>query len=369
MSIAAKVGNHILSILHLCFSKLLNRKANDNNPQHPTIGFLNSAQPEIPHPGDMAADGDGIKHRSLTANGINIHVAEKGEGPVVLFVHGFPELWYSWRHQILALSALGYRVIAPDMRGYGGTDAPPEARDYTMCHIVGDLVALLDALGVEQVFLVGHDWGAMVAWNFCLFRPDRVKALVNLSVAFSPRKPGRRPLDALRFAYGDDYYICRFQVPGEIEAEIVEAGGAEKVLRKFFAYRHPGPLYLPKGALKDSVPLPEWLTQEDFAYYCKQFEQKGFTGGLNYYRAINLNWEIMAPWTGAQVKVPVKFIVGELDLTYHMPGVQDYIHKGGMKKDVPFLQEAVILEGVGHFLQQEKPDEISKHIYDFIQNF
>ncbi|KAL9259454.1 Epoxide hydrolase A-like protein [Drosera capensis] len=315
-------------------------------------------------------DADGITHRSISANGITLHIAENGTGAPILFIHGFPELWYSWRHQILALSSLGYRAIAPDMRGYGGTDAPREAREYTYCHVVGDLIAVLDELGVEEkVFVVGHDWGAAVAWWLCLFRPDRVKALVNLSVAFTARKKGRRPVEALRGAYGDEYYMCRFQVPGEIEAEIEEAGGANQVLRKFFAYRHPGPLYLPKGALKETIPLPEWLTEQDFAYYCKEFERTGFAGGLNYYRVLNLNWEITAPWTGAQVQVPVKFIVGDVDLTYAMPGVKDYIHKGGMKKDVPFLQEVVILEGVGHFLQQEKPDEISKHIYDFFKTF
>ncbi|KAL9259472.1 Epoxide hydrolase A-like protein [Drosera capensis] len=183
------------------------------------------------------------------------------------------------------------------------------------------------------------------------------EGVVNLSVAFSPRNRIRKPMDALRFLYGDEYYMCRFQVPGEIEAEISEAGVPNKDLRNFFAYRHPGPLYLPKGALKETVPLPEWLTEEYFAYYCKEFELTGFT------------CEIGKPWLlgrGAQVKVPVKFIVGDLDLTYCMPGVKDYIHKGGMKKDVPFLQEVVILEGVGHFLQQEKPDEINKHIHDFI---
>ncbi|GAB4843634.1 hypothetical protein Ancab_013599 [Ancistrocladus abbreviatus] len=179
-----------------------------------------------------------------------------------------------------------------------------------------------------------------------------------------------RPVDVLRAAYGEDYYICRFQVPGEIEAEIAEAGGAEKLLRKFMAYCNPGPLFLPRGeAFKETVPLPVWLPEEEFAYYLDKFNQTGFTGGLNYYRAINLNWEITAPWTGAQVRVPVKFVVGDLDLSYHMPRVKDYIHKGGMKKDVPFLQEVVVLEGVGHFLQQEKPDEISEHIHGFIQKF
>lgn len=315
---------------------------------------------------------DGIKHTTLKINGINMHVAEKGEGPVVLFIHGFPELWYSWRHQIHAISALGYRAVAPDMRGYGDTDAPAGAENYSYCHTAGDLVALIDALaGDDKVFVVGHDWGALVAWHLCLFRPDRVRALVNLSVPFTPRIPNLRPIDALRAGYGDDYYVCRFQVPGEIEAEIQEAGGAAKLLSKFFAYRNPGPLFLPKGqGFKDTFPLPSWLSEEEFGYYVDKYQNKGFTGGLNYYRAITLNWEIMAPWTGAQVKVPVKFLVGDVDLTYHAKGAQAYIHDdAGMKKHVPLLQEVVVLPGVGHFLQQESPHEVSNHILDFICKF
>ncbi|XP_021770818.1 uncharacterized protein LOC110735007 [Chenopodium quinoa] len=315
---------------------------------------------------------DGIRHRKVHVNGINMHVAEKGVkgAPIVLFLHGFPELWYSWRHQILALSALGYHAVAPDLRGYGDTDAPTDFHSYTYGHIVGDLVALIDELGVEEVFVVGHDWGAVIAWWLCLFRPDRVKALVNLSVAFSPRNPKTKPVDGLRAAYGDDYYICRFQVPGEIESEIAEVGGAEKLLRKFFSYRNPGPLFLPKGqAFKDVPPFPSFVTEEEAAYYVHKFTQTGFTGGLNYYRAVNLNWELTAAWTGAKVKVPVKFIVGDLDLTYYMPGVKEYIHQGGMKKDVPLLKDVVILEEVGHFIQQEKPDVISNNIYNFIKRF
>jgi pimeloyl-ACP methyl ester carboxylesterase len=181
-----------------------------------------------------------VRHRQVEANGISMHVAEAGpEGasaPAVLFVHGFPELWYSWRHQMGYLATRGYRCVAPDLRGYGGTTAPPEPSSYTVFHIVGDLIALLDALRLPQVptldsprrvapifaeitgpwveidvlalrvqvFVVGHDWGAIVSWNLCLLRPDRVRALVNLSVAFMPRRPGVKPVD--------DYYVCRFQV-------------------------------------------------------------------------------------------------------------------------------------------------------------
>ena len=143
-----------------------------------------------------------IEHTTITANGINMHVESIGTSPVILFLHGFPELWYSWRHQLLSLSSHGYRCIAPDLRGYGDTDAPPSAASYIVFHIVGDLVGLIDHLGIDQVFLVGHDWGAIIAWNFCLFRPDRIKALVNTI----------NPVDGLRVVFGDDYYVCRFQV-------------------------------------------------------------------------------------------------------------------------------------------------------------
>lgn len=153
-----------------------------------------------------------IEHTTVTTNGINMHVASIGSGPVVLFIHGFPELWYSWRHQLLSLAALGYRAIAPDLRGYGDTDVPSSASSYSALHIVGDLVGLLDALAVDQVFLVGHDWGAAMAWYFCLLRPDRVKALVNMSVVFRPRSPTRKPVESMRAMIGDDYYIWRFQV-------------------------------------------------------------------------------------------------------------------------------------------------------------
>lgn len=156
---------------------------------------------------------ESITHRSLSVNGIKMHVAEKGEGPVVLFLHGFPELWYSWRHQILAFSSLGYRAVAPDLRGYGDTDAPSSISSYSIFHLVGDVVALVEEdLGIDQVFLVAHDWGALLGSYLCMFRPDLIKAYVCLSVPFFPRNPNVKPVDGFRAAYGDDYYICRFQV-------------------------------------------------------------------------------------------------------------------------------------------------------------
>ncbi|KAJ7980295.1 bifunctional epoxide hydrolase 2-like [Quillaja saponaria] len=318
---------------------------------------------------------DGIEHRTVNVNGINIHIAEKGEGPLILFIHGFPELWYTWQHQILALSSLGYRCVAPDLRGFGDSDVPESPTVYTSLHVVGDLIGLLDAIGAneDKVFVVGHDWGALIAWYLCLYRPDRVKALVNLSVAFSPRSPKRKPLETLRAVYGNDYYICRFQEPGDIEAEFAQIGTA-RVIKEFLTYRNPGPLYLPKGkgfGHPTDMPLvlPSWLSEEEANYFAEKFEKTGFTGGLNYYRNLDLNWELTAPWTGAKIQVPVKFMVGDLDLTYNAPGIKDYIHKGGFKRDVPLLEEVVVLEGVGHFINQERPDEINKYIYDFIQKF
>jgi pimeloyl-ACP methyl ester carboxylesterase len=157
---------------------------------------------------------EGIEHRTVEVNGIKMHVAEKGnkDGPVVLFLHGFPELWYSWRHQIAALGSLGYHAVAPDLRGYGDTEAPASVSSYTILHLVGDVVALIDSLGVDQVFLVAHDWGALIGWYLCMFRPERIKAYVTLSIPFIPRNPKVKTVDGMRALFGDDYYVCRFQV-------------------------------------------------------------------------------------------------------------------------------------------------------------
>ncbi|KAK4595677.1 hypothetical protein RGQ29_013961 [Quercus rubra] len=275
---------------------------------------------------------EGIDHRIVSVNGIKMHIAEKGRGPVVLFLHGLPELC----------------TRSP---GFGDTEAPTSIISYTCDHIVNDLVALIDSLGVEQVFLVAHDWGAIMGWYLCLFKPERVKAFVCLSVPFTPRSPQMKPMDRMRGFFGDDYYICRFQAPGEIEVEMVEIGTAN-VLKTIFSIRKPGPPCFPKGNAfrirsNASISLPSWLSEDELTYYVTKFDQKGFTGGLNYYRAIDLNWEVTEKWTG----------------------VREYIHNGGFKKDGLFLEEAVVMEGVGHFINQEKAEEIGSHIYDFIKKF
>ncbi|KAE8732364.1 hypothetical protein F3Y22_tig00002237pilonHSYRG01969 [Hibiscus syriacus] len=315
---------------------------------------------------------EGIEHRVVKVNGINMHLAEKGEGPVILLLHGFPELWYSWRHQIIALSSMGFRAVAPDLRGFGDSDAPDPVESYNCFNIIGDVVELINLLAPDErkVFVVGHDWGAYMAWYLCMFRPDKVKAVVNLSVPFIRLGREINPVDAWRAIYGDDHYVSRFQEVGEIEGEFAEVG-AERVVKEFLS---DFPVLLPKGKLfkrplDEPITLPCWLSEEEASYYVTKFQKGGFTGGLNYYRNLYRNWELLAPWVGCGVKTAAKFIVGDKDLAYNMAGMKEYIHGGGFKEDVPSLQEVVVLEGVGHFINMEKPDEITNHIYDFFAQF
>ncbi|KAG6428139.1 hypothetical protein SASPL_112388 [Salvia splendens] len=314
-----------------------------------------------------------IEHKLIPVNGLQMHVAELGEGPLVLFIHGFPELWYSWRHQMTFVAARGYHAVAPDMRGYGETTGAPleDPSKFTIMHLVGDLIALLDAVAPneEKVFVVGHDWGANVAWHLAMYRPDRVRALVNLSVPFTPRNPAMNPVESFQKLYGDDHYICRFQEPGDIEAEFKKVGTKE-VLKNMLSFREPAPMLFPKGkGFTYSTDRAPWLTEHDLEYYVSRFENSGFTGGVNYYRALSLNWELNAPWSGAGITVPTKFITGEFDLVYHIPGTKDFIHGGGFKKFVPLLEDVVVLEGAAHFVNEERQDEINDLIYAFIKQF
>ena len=246
-----------------------------------------------------------IQHRDVETNGIQLHVAEAGRGPLVVLLHGFPEGWYSWRHQLAALSAGGFHVVAPDQRGYGRSDAPDEAGAYTMMHLVGDVVGLVAALGETRAVVVGHDWGAPVAWSTALYRPDLVRGVAGLSVPFRPRG-SRPPLQAYREILGDRFYQVYFQTPGVAERDL-EQDVRRTVRSCLYALSGDAPqlttmMVGPEGfvaSLEQPAKLPAWLSGADIDHFTSEFEQSGFRGALNWYRNIDRNWELSAPWQGA----------------------------------------------------------------------
>jgi pimeloyl-ACP methyl ester carboxylesterase len=317
-----------------------------------------------------------IKHRTVKANGINIHIAEAGEGPLVLMLHGFPELWYSYRHQLPALAEAGYHAVASDVRGYGGSDCPQAIEAYSMKNMVADAVGILDALGEDTAVIVGHDWGAPMAWNSAAFHPDRFPAVVGLSVPFLRRSPAP-PTQLFKMMFQDKFfYMLYFQEPGKAEAEF-EADIRHSM--KLFMYaasgearNHPsgfGSTFANKPAdslLFEGVPepdeLPAWLTEADLDYYAGNFEKTGFRGGLNRYRNMDRDWEELPQLAEATITQPALFIAGEHD------GVIAMANPEGMRPFVPDLRKLVILPGAGHWIQQERPVEVNAELISFLNS-
>ena len=308
---------------------------------------------------------------TLPINGIRMRVAIQGEGPLVLLCHGFPECWVSWRSQLAALAAAGYRAVAPDMRGYGGTDAPADPAHYTMLHHVGDLVGLVHALEEKQAVVVGHDWGAPAAWNAALLRPEVFRAVVGLSVPYAA--PG--PLDllgALARLGIEHFYIQYFQAPGVAEAEL-EADVAATLRRLNHSLSGEGAggvagmLQPGKGFLHNTAEpaaASAWLNADDLAYTVAEFERTGFRGGLNWYRAIPLSWELMTAWRGAAIHQPSLFIGGERDDVLKFPTSQASIDKFG--QTLPGLRGSHILAGAGHWIQRERADAVDTLLLEFL---
>ena len=303
-----------------------------------------------------------------------MHLAEAGAGPLVLMCHGFPESWYSWRHQLVALADAGFHAVAPDMRGYGQTDRPEAIDQYTLLHLVGDMVGVLDALGEDTAVIAGHDWGAPVAWHTALLRPDRVLGVAGLSVPFTPRTPVS-PMRMWREAFGDRFYQVYFQAPGIAEAEL-EADVADTMRRVLVGSsgdRPPGGANLGAGVLPDGGgfldvlragdELPAWLTPDDLEVYVAQFTRTGFTGGLNWYRNQDRSWELLAPWQGAVVTPPALYIAGTRDPVLGFPGMDRLLP--ALRTFVPDLRDSVLLDGCGHWTQQERPDEVSARLVAF----
>ncbi|MFE9611405.1 alpha/beta fold hydrolase [Streptomyces sp. NPDC006012] len=299
-------------------------------------------------------------HRHVRPGGIDMHIAEQGEGPLVLLLHGFPESWYAWRHQIDALAAAGYRVVAPDQRGYGSTDRPDGADQYSIFHLVGDVVALIRELGEEQAVVVGHDWGSTVAWHTAMLRPDLVRGVVGISVPPAPRG-ALPPLTVSKKRFGEGFYQNYFQEPGVAEAGL-GADIAATMRMTFGSVRNPEPTEGFLGLFLEPEALPAWLTEEDLAVFVEQFTASGFTGGLNWYRNLDRNWELTAPWQDAPITPPSLYISGENDIVRAF-----YKMDEAAWARVPNLRGIVDVPQCGHWTQQERPEVVTDAVLEFLR--
>jgi len=315
----------------------------------------------------------GVRERTLAVGDVDLHVLEAGDdGPLVLLAHGFPELAWSWRHQLPALAAAGYRVVAPDQRGYGRSSRPEAVEDYDIFHLTGDVVGLLDVLGEERAILVGHDWGSIVVWQTALLHPDRVAGVCGMSVPFVPRAPAP-PTQIFRAIFRDQFfYIVYFQEPGVADAEL-GADPARTMRRVLGGLATPEALTPDQAAAAsaddgrgfvDRIPepdgLPGWLTQAELDHYVEEFARTGFTGGINWYRNFDRNWERTPQLAGAKVEAPSFFIGGADDPVLRMSppdGQEAWLtdHRG-----------SVIVPGAGHWVQQEAPEQVNAALLGFL---
>ncbi len=311
-----------------------------------------------------------IKNRRIATNGIELNIAEQGEGPLILMCHGFPESWYSWRHQFQALADAGYHAVAPDMRGYGDSDKPQSASAYNQVEVVKDIIGLIDALGHETAIVFGHDWGAPTAWSCALHHPDKITAVGALSVPFSPRGEVP-PLDMLKKVFEDQFfYQLYFQQEGVAEAEFEK--DIRTALRKFY-HMGSGQMDLttlqPKPAdadLLSDLPDPQqmgaWLSAADLDFYVAEFSKSGMRGPLNYYRNLNLTWQLTE---GAPTRInqPAMFIAGDKDGVILMAAQA----LQAMPEYVTDLRINTLLPGAGHWTQQESPQETNEHMLAFLR--
>jgi len=329
----------------------------------PVAAFANDLPPSL----------SGAVSKIVATNGIRIHYVEQGKGPLVLLCHGFPECWYSWRHQITVLSAAGYRVVAPDLRGYGKTDSPKGVESYTIVEIVNDLIGLLDTLGEKSAVIVGHDFGAVVSWNAALLHPDKFKAVAALSVPYSPRREDAPIATFQKFAKNNFFYILYFQETGAADEELNSQ--VEKGLRSFYysasyeselarsQFRPPSRATKLLETLVDPGKPPSWLSQSDLTYYVTEFSRHGFTGPLNWYRNLDRNWELMAQFKDAKIQVPTVFISGERDPVRF----QTKRNLDELPLNVPKLTKTVLIPECGHWTQQEKPAQVNAALLEFLR--
>lgn len=315
-----------------------------------------------------------VTHRFVTTNGIRMHVAEQGSGPLVVLCHGFPECWLSWRHQLAALAGAGYRAVAPDQRGYGQTDRPEAIEEYNLCRLAGDIVGLVHALGEERATIVGHDWGAPVAWTCALVRPDIFHSLCLLSVPYRHTfLEGPRPTDAMRARFGDrQFYVLYFQDVGPPEREF-ESDVRSGLLKAFYSLSGDAPpekrwqfVFDRSKRFIDTLSLPEalpsWLKPEELDFFAQEFTRTGFRGALNWYRNIDRNWELLGFLRRAKIRQPTLFIAGEHDAVIAMN--REAFDR--LEEDVPQLGGKHLIPKAGHWVQQERPEEVNRLLLEFL---
>ncbi|MFF3286390.1 alpha/beta fold hydrolase [Streptomyces sp. NPDC003023] len=314
-----------------------------------------------------------VTHRLVPTPAGRIHLVEQGTGPLVLLVHGFPESWYSWRHQLPALAAAGYRAVAVDVRGYGRSSKPMDAAAYRMLELVEDNVAVVRALGERSAVIVGHDWGATIAADSALVEPDVFRAVGLLSVPYAPRG-GPRPTQVFAQMGGDEeFYVSYFQQPGRAEAEIEPdvrgwLAGFYSALSAdtMAAPGAPGPHFVGRGgSLRDRFPagpLPAWLSEQDLDVYAGEFERTGMSGALARYRNMDRDWEELTGFDGEPLPQPSLFVGGSLDAstTWMADAIEAY------PATLPGLVSSHILDGCGHWIQQERPAEINRLLIDWL---
>lgn len=311
--------------------------------------------------------------QTIATNGIQLRAHVQGAGPLVVFVHGFPESWYSWRHQLEPVAAAGFQVVAPDVRGYGGSDKPDSVDAYDMQSLTADVVGIIDAMGAEQAILVGHDWGAPIVWITAALYPDRVRAVVALSVPYS-RRGSMSSLQLWKKLYHDRFfYQLYFQTPGVAEAEL-EKDIRQSLRRLYYAGSGDAPedtwlQHKPVDAnlldsLPDPQPLPAWMSEKDLDYYTSQFQSSGFAGPLNRYRNLERDWAQLPQLSELEVEQPALFIAGTKEMVLSFVPGADLIEN--MRASVPNLETVHLIEGAGHWIQQERPDEVNEVMLPFL---
>ncbi len=319
----------------------------------------------------MSSSMQNRNFQMITTNGVRLRTVVEGDGPLVILLHGFPQCWYLWRHQIDPLVEAGFQVAVPDQRGYGGSDRPEAIDAYNIVDLSNDVAGLATALGHEQFLVVGHDWGAPVAWHTALLHAERVKAVAGLSV---PYVRGQAGTMTKQENFGDNFwYIVYFQTPGVAEAEF-EADIRKTLRLTYYIASGDAPanaMLMQKPATAkflDGLPepdtLPDWLTPEDLDYYVAQYERSGFRGPLNWYRNIDRNLELTPQLENAKIERPALFIAGEKDpvLSFGGGGWVDL-----MDHFVTDLREKVYIEGAGHWVQMEHPTQVTETLLGFLK--